>query len=273
MAPPLSHADLPALTAVLLPYTAFYYYTSLHTSSPLPVPFSHADIGALVNHPSLPPPLPNPTKEVPGMLNTLSASYAAMDMFRADFSDVELYGIDDPIIKETIAAMDDLTTITTAQLETMSGFTAITIAHASGNDPELTAVNFSGFKQAKTITIGSHCFRHATRVMIKGMPLLERVEIGANSFRNTNSTYGDTNEDFGGEYQDYNPRKEFCLLSCPKVKALVLGNGALIDAGICTIKNVPALEEIVMGDMDNTHPCGCFESGSLELRGCVEVRI
>lgn len=273
MAPPLSHADLPALTAVLLPYTAFYYYTSLHTSSPLSTPFSHADIGALANHPSLPPPLPNPTEDVPGMLNTLSASYTAMDMFRADFSDVELFGIDDPIIKETIAAMDDLTTITTAQLETMSGFTAITIAHASGNDPELTAVNFSGFKQAKTITIGSHCFRHATRVMIKGMPLLERVEIGANSFRNTNSTYGDTNEDFGGEYQDYNPRKEFCLLSCPKVKALVLGNGALIDAGICVIKNVPALEEIVMGDMDNTHPCGCFESGSLELRGCVEVRI
>ena len=258
---------------MLLPYTAFYYYTSLHTSSPLSTPFSHADIGALANHPSLPPPLPDPTEEVPGMLKTLSASYAAMDMFRADFSDVELYGIDDPIIKETIAAMDDLTTITTALLETMSGFTAITIAHASGNDPKLTAVNFSGFKQAKTITIGSHCFRHATRVMIKGMPLLERVEIGANSFRNTNSTYGDTNEDFGGEYQDYNPRKEFCLLSCPKVKALVLGNGALIDAGICTIKNVPALEEIVMGDMDNTHPCGCFESGSLKLNSWVEVGI
>lgn len=273
MAPPPLHADLPALAAVLLPYTAFYYYTSLHTSSPLPVPFSHADIGALANHPSLPPPLPNPTKEVPDMLNAFSASYAAMDMFRADLSDVELYGIDDPIIKETIAAMDDLTTITTAQLEIATGFTAITIAHASGNDQELTAVDFSPFKQVKTLTIGSHCFRHVTSVMIKGLPALERVEIGANSFRNTNSTYGDNYEDMDGEFQDYNPRKEFCLLSCPKVKALVLGNGVLIDAGICTIKNVPALEEIVMGDMDNTHPCGCFESGSLKLNSWVEVGI
>ena len=273
MAPPLSHADLPALTAVLLPYTAFYYYTFLHTSSPLPVPFSHADIGALANHPSLPPPLPHPTKEVSDMLNTLSASYAAMDMFRTDLSDVEQFGIDDPIIKETIASLDDLTTIITAQLETMSGFTAITIAHASGNDPTLTAVDFSPFKQAKTITIGSHCFRHVTSVKIMKLPALERVEIGANSFRNTNSTYGDTNEDFGGEYQDYNPRKMFYLSDCPKVKALVLGNGALIDAGICVIKNVPALEEIVMGDMDNTHPCGCFESGSLKLNSWVEVGI
>lgn len=226
MAPPPSHADLPALTTVLLPYTAFYYYTSLHTSSPLPVPFSHTDIGALANHPSLPPPLPT-------------------------------------AITITASGLQPLATT----------ITAITIAHASGNDPTLTAVDFSPFKQAKTITIGSHCFRHVTSVKIKGMPLLERVEIGANSFRNTNSTYGDTNEDFGGEYQDYNPRKKFCLSDCPKVKALVLGNGALIDAGICVIKNVPALEEIVMGDMDNTHPCGCFESGSLKLNSWVEVGI
>lgn len=258
---------------MLLPYTAFYYYTFLHTSSPLPVPFSHTDIGALANHPSLPPPLPNPTEDVPGMLNALSANYAAMEIFRTAIPAVDPFFIDDSTIEETIATLDDLTTITTAQLETMSGFTAITIAHASGNDRELTAVDFSPFKQAKTITIGSHCFRHVTSVMIKGMPLLERVEIGANSFRNTNSTYGDNYEDFGGEYQDYNPRKEFCLLSCPKVKALVLGNGALIDAGICVIKNVPALEEIVMGDMDNTHPCGCFESGSLKLNSWVEVGI
>ena len=273
MALPLSHADLPALTAVLLPYTAFYYYTFLHTSSPLPVPFSHADIGALANHPSLPPPLPNPTKDVPGMLNALSANYAAMEIFRTAIPAVDPFFIDDSTIEETIATLDDLTTITTAQLETMSGFTAITIAHASGNDRELTAVDFSPFKQAKTITIGSHCFRHATRVKIMELPLLERVEIGANSFRNTNSTYGDNYEDFGGEYQDYNPRKKFCLSDCPKVKALVLGNGALIDAGICVIKNVPALEEIVMGDMDNTHPCGCFESGSLKLNSWVEVGI
>lgn len=273
MAPPLSHVDLPALTAVLLPYTAFYYYTSLHTSSPLPVPFSHTDIGALANHPSLPPPLPHPTKEVPGMLKTLDISCTAMREVHTVFSAVDPFFIDGTTLDETITALDGLTTITTALLETMSGFTAITIAHASGNDPKLTVVDFSGFKQAKTITIGSHCFRHVTSVMIKGMPLLERVEIGANSFRNTNSTYGDNYEDFGGEYQDYNPRKKFCLSDCPKVKALVLGNGVLIDAGICVIKNVPALEEIVMGDMDNTHPCGCFESGSLELRGCVEVRI
>ena len=162
--------------------------------------------------------------------------------------------------------------ITASGLQPLAtSLTDITIAHVSGNDPKLTAVDFSPFKQVKTITVGNFCFRYAMRVTLKGMPLLERVEIGANSFRNTNSTYGDTNEDFGGEHQDYNPRKKFCLSDCPKVKALVLGNGVLIDAGICVIKNVPALEEIVMGDMDNTHPCGCFENGSLELNSWVEV--
>ena len=210
---------MPAIAHVFLPYTAFFYYTSLHISSMYLSSLSHADIGTLAQHPSLPPSLP-------------------------DSIDITL-----PNLQQLSTDLEH-----------------ITIAHASGNTPTITELDFSRFQKATTITIGSHCFNHVTKLTISGLPVLERVKIGLNSFRGTNSPQGDYYEDEEGEFQYYNPIKAFSLKSCPKVKSLVLENGVMIDAPSCVIEDVPALEEIVMGDMDNKHPCGCFENGSLELK-------
>ena len=217
MAPPPSHADLPALTTVLLPYTAFYYYTSLHTSSPLPVPFSHTDIGALANHPSLPPPLPT-------------------------------------AITITASGLQPLAT----------SLTDITIAHTTSNDPKLTAVDFSPFKQAKTITIGNFCFRNVTDLRLAGLPALERVEIGARSFQRC--IHPSMDDVVFLTEEDERIEGQFCLKECPKVKTLVLGNGAFHEAEKCVIKDVLALEEIVMGDWDIKYPIGCFKEASLKLK-------
>ena len=212
-----SQADLPSLTTVTLLPLSFNSCMSLHTSSSLSLPPSHADIGALSQHPSFSLPPPNAVIITASGLQPLATS-----------------------------------------------LTAITIAHVSGNDPKLTAVDFSPFKQAKTITIGNFCFRYVTHVTLKGMPSLERVEIGARSFqRCIHPSMDDVvflmedDERFEGQ---------FCLKDCPKVKTLVLGNGAFHEAEKCVIEDVPALEEIVMSDWDNKYPIGCFKEASLELK-------
>lgn len=207
---------MPSVTHVLLPYTAFFYYTSLHISSMSPSSLSLSDIGALARHPSLPPPLP-------------------------DSVDVTLPDLQ--------------------QLNT--DLRHITIAHASGNLPTITTLDFSRFQRAKTITIGSHCFRYVTNLKMAGLPALERVKIGMNSMQHIHE------EEEGWDY-DYLEREgrggDFTLKNCPKVKELVLGDGVMAYGEVCVIEDVPALEEIVMGDMDNFFLFGCFKNASLELK-------
>lgn len=154
--------------------------------------------------------------------------------------------------------------ITASGLQPLAtSLTAITIAHVSGNDPKLTAVDFSPFKQVKTITIGNFCFRYAMRVTLKGMPALERVEIGASSFQQ--HIHLPMNDAVFFMEDDERIEGQFCMKECPKVKTLVLGNGAFHEAEKCVIEDVPALEEIVMGDWDNKYPIGCFKEASLKL--------
>ena len=139
----------------------------------------------------------------------------------------------------------------------------ITIAHASGNTPTITELDFSRFQKATTINIGNHCFNHVTKLTISGLPVLECVKIGMNSFHLVH-------EKPSYEVEDYFERRvraegAFCLKDCPKVKELVMGDGVMEEAKECVIENVPALEEIVMGDMDNFFLFGCFKYASLEL--------
>ena len=182
-----------------------------------PLPLSHADIGALFQHPSFSPPPPN-------------------------------------AIAITASGLQPLAT----------SLTDITIAHATGNDPKLTAVDFSPFKQAKTITIGNFCFRNVTDLRLAGLPALERVEIGARSFQRC--IHPSMDDVVFLTEEDERIEGQFCLKECPKVKTLVLGNGAFHEAEKCVIKDVLALEEIVMGDWDIKYPIGCFKEASLKLK-------
>ena len=125
-------------------------------------------------------------------------------------------------------------------------------------------MDFSPFKQAKTITIGNFCFRHVTDLRLAGLPVLERVEIGARSFQRC--IHPSMDDVVFLMEDDERIEGQFCLKECPKVKTLVLGNGAFHEAEKCVIEDVPALEEIVMSDWDNKYPIGCFKEASLELK-------
>lgn len=94
--------------------------------------------------------------------------------------------------------------------------------------------------------------------------MLERVEIGARSFQRC--IHPSMDDVVFLMEDDERIEGQFCLKECPKVKTLVLGNGAFHEAEKCVIEDVPALEEIVMGDWDIKYPIGCFKEASLKLK-------
>ena len=89
------------------------------------------------------------------------------------------------------------------------------------------------------------------------MKHLEKVTIGDRSFTNA----------------DYNQRTilpcEFVLKNCPVLKELSIGNTSFVFYSVCVIENVPRLENIQIGTMDNQYNLGSFHQASLELKSCV----
>ena len=60
-----------------------------------------------------------------------------------------------------------------------------------------------------------------------------------------------------------NPNRRFCLKSCGRLRELKIGCYSFSDYSVCEIDNVPSLEVIEMGEL-NEESCN-FDSGSLEL--------
>ena len=124
-----------------------------------------------------------------------------------------------------------------------SGITELTVSNNSLNDASLTVLDLTRFKRLKKIVIGDECFMYVRELWLIGLSELERVEIGMNSFRNSNS---------------YDPNRHFYLKNCPKLKSLKIGLSSFSDYSVCVIENC-GLEVIEMGGSS-------FDRASLELK-------
>lgn len=118
-------------------------------------------------------------------------------------------------------------------------------------------LSFRVFPQLRVLSIGNESLCGVVRLRLVGMKHLEKVTIGDRSFTNA----------------DYNQRTmlpcEFVLKNCPVLKELSIGNTSFVFYSVCVIENVPRLENIQIGTMDNQYNLGSFHQASLELRSCV----
>ena len=87
-------------------------------------------------------------------------------------------------------------------------------------------------------------------VKLIGLSQLERVVIGMNSFTKNGN--------------DYDPNRHFHLTNCERLRELKLGRYSFSDYSVCEIENVPSLEVIEIGEL-NEDSC-CFYYASLELK-------
>ena len=115
-----------------------------------------------------------------------------------------------------------------------------------GNNCFSSRLNLNGLSRLKSIRIGDDNFEYEGDLNLIGLKKLESVVIGKKSFLEGR----------------WDPR--FHLKDCPKLKELRIGGGSFRRVRECVIENVPSLEVIEMGDLDeNSYN---FRSASLELK-------
>ena len=126
----------------------------------------------------------------------------------------------------------------------------IVIASKCCNDGELSVLDMSRFVNLRELKVGDECFENVKEVKLIGLNQLERVVIGMNSF----TKYDDGND----------PNRHFYLKNCERVRELKIGRYSFSDYSVCEIENVPSLEVIEMGELNEESKD--FYYASLELK-------
>ena len=99
-----------------------------------------------------------------------------------------------------------------------------------------------------------YCFRKTEELRLIGLKELERVVIGEESFTKKK----------GGDISN----RHFYLKNCERVRELKIGRYSFSDYSVCEIENVPSLEVIEIGELNEWS--GNFNFASLELKSDYE---
>ena len=121
------------------------------------------------------------------------------------------------------------------------------------NDKCFTALALSFFSNLKVFEVGDECFKYVNEVKLIGLSKLERVVIGMKSFT----------KDKNG-WPKYDSSRHFYLKNCERLRELKIGCDSFSDYSVCEIENVPSLEVIEMGDVNERS--FNFSYASLELK-------
>ena len=126
------------------------------------------------------------------------------------------------------------------------------VENNSCNGPEWAALDLGFMSHLRLLEVGDDCFENMDEVKLIGLSKLDRVLIGENSFTKRKNNRG------------YDPNRHFYLKNCERVRELKLGHHSFSDYSVCEIENVPSLEVIEIGDLNEWSDN--FYSASLELK-------
>ena len=122
----------------------------------------------------------------------------------------------------------------------------------SCNGMEWNALDLSFISHLRLLQVGDECFKYVNEVKLIDLSKLERVVIGEKSFTKEKNWYGN------------DPARHFYLKNCERVKELKMGDHSFSDYTVCEIENVPSLEVIEMGELNEKS--FNFYYASLELK-------
>ena len=120
------------------------------------------------------------------------------------------------------------------------------------NDKCFTALDLSLFSNLKVFEVGDYSFSFVDEVKLIGLDRLETVVIGMNCFTKKKNHW------------DYDSSRHFYLKDCERLRELKIGRYSFSDYSVCEIENVPSLEVIEMGELNEWS--GNFFYASLELK-------
>ena len=125
------------------------------------------------------------------------------------------------------------------------------------NDKDYQLLDLSSVCNLKVFEVGDYSFAFVEEVKLIGLNQLERVEIGKNSFAKKKN-----------DWPQHNPNRHFYLKDCERVRELKMGRWSFSDYSVCEIENVPSLEVIEMGELNEES--SNFNYASLELKSDCE---
>ena len=121
------------------------------------------------------------------------------------------------------------------------------------NDRSLTVLNLARFLDLKEFEVVDYSLYYVNEVKLIGLDQLERVVIGKRSFTKQKSWP-----------VSLNPNRHFYLKNCKRLRELRIGRYSFSDYSVCEIENVPSLEVIEMGQLNDSSG-NCWHA-SLELK-------
>ncbi len=116
------------------------------------------------------------------------------------------------------------------------------------NDESFTTMDLSFFTRLKRLEVGDYSCSFVGEMKMIGLNALKRVVIGKYCFK----------------YAGANTNRHFYLKNCKRLRELKIGLGSFEDYSVCEIENVPSLEVIEMGELDEVSNNFCL--ASLELK-------
>ena len=117
------------------------------------------------------------------------------------------------------------------------------------NDMNCALLDLSSFSNLKVFEVGDYTFSYVNEVKLIGLNQLERVVMGRHCFSSSFKK---------------NPERHFYLKNCERLRELRIGIWSFIDYSVCEIENVPSLEVIEMGGLNEWNRN--FSYASLELK-------
>ena len=133
-----------------------------------------------------------------------------------------------------------------------SSVETIIVDNTACNDDSFTELNLTRFVNLRVFEVGDNSFSYVEEVHLIGLSKLERVVIGDHSF---------TLSKWEGRYD---PDRHFYLKNCEQLRELKIGHHSFSDYSVCEIENVPSLEVIEMGEVNERSYNFCYSS--LELK-------
>ena len=152
------------------------------------------------------------------------------------------------MLNETVCSMSELTSLN-------AGVTHLTIGSNCMNENSTVLLHFTRFAQLKELVVGDNCFMNVDQLNLIGLSKLRSVVIGENSFTAHPNSFGN------------NPNRFFFLRGCASLKELRIGRYSFSDYATFEIENVPSLEVISIGDVNEASYNMYFSSLILRSMG------
>ena len=132
------------------------------------------------------------------------------------------------------------------------------------NDRSFTVLNLTRFVNLKVFEVGDYSFSYVDEVHMIGLPELERVVIGENSFtKHKNGWINNPNRHFYS-----NLSGELYVKDCDKLRELRIAESSFISYVSCAIEDNARLEVVEMGQL---YEWGYnFFYASLEMKSCYD---